>query len=121
MNIGLLTDFEVLDEILKYEKKIPLNSFEGFVRQIIGWRNYVYTVYLLDGDKIKSTNYLNHKNIFKEKILWNSETGIKPIDNIMSKINKYAYAHHIERLMYLGNFLLLCQINPNQIYKLFIP
>jgi deoxyribodipyrimidine photolyase-related protein len=120
MNIGLLTDNEVLEEVLKYEKIIPLNSFEGFIRQIIGWRNYIYSVYLIDGEKIKSMNYLKHNNIFNEKILWEAQTGIRPIDYIMEKINKYSYAHHIERLMYLGNFLLLCQINPNQVYKLFM-
>jgi deoxyribodipyrimidine photolyase-related protein len=120
MNIGLLTDFEVLDEVLKYEKIIVLNSFEGFIRQIIGWRNYIYSVYLIDGPKIKSMNYMNHKNLFNEKIIWESQTGVKPIDYIMDKINSYAYAHHIERLMYLGNFMLLCQINPNQVYKLFM-
>jgi deoxyribodipyrimidine photolyase-related protein len=120
MNIGLLTDFEVLDEVLKYQKVIPLNSFEGFIRQIIGWRNYIYSVYLIDGSKIKSMNFMNHKNKFNEKIIWEGQTGIKPIDFIMDKINKYSYAHHIERLMYLGNFLLLCQINPNQVYKLFM-
>jgi deoxyribodipyrimidine photolyase-related protein len=120
MNIGLLTDFEVLDEVLKYQTKIPLNSFEGFIRQIIGWRNYIYAVYLIDGNKIKSMNFMNHKNKFNEKIIWEGQTGIKPIDFIMDKITKYSYAHHIERLMYLGNFLLLCQINPNQVYKLFM-
>ena len=120
MNIGLLTDFEVLDEVLKYQKSIPLNSFEGFIRQIIGWRNYIYSVYLIDGSKIKSMNFMNHKNKFNEAIIWEGQTGVKPIDFIMDKITKYSYAHHIERLMYLGNFLLLCQINPNQVYKLFM-
>ena len=120
MNIGLLTDFEVLDEVLKYQNKIPLNSFEGFIRQIIGWRNYIYAVYLIDGSKIKSMNFMNHKNIFNETLIWKGETGLIPIDFIMDKITKYSYAHHIERLMYLGNFLLLCQINPNQVYKLFM-
>jgi deoxyribodipyrimidine photolyase-related protein len=120
MNIGLLTDFEVLDEVLKYQKSIPLNSFEGFIRQIIGWRNYIYSVYLIDGNKIKSMNFMNHKNKFNEAIIWEGQTGVKPIDFIMDKITKYSYAHHIERLMYLGNFLLLCQINPNQVYKLFM-
>ena len=120
MNVGILTDMEILNIIKKYEKKIPINSYEGFVRQIIGWRNYIYAVYLLDGSKIKKMNYLKHKNKLNEKMIWLGKTGLKPIDFIMKKINDYSYAHHIERLMYLGNFMLLCQINPNQIYKLFM-
>lgn len=122
MNIGILTDKEIL-KIVKYEKlkkRIPLNSFEGFIRQIIGWRNYIYAVYILEGSGLKKMNYLKHKNKINEKMMWDGKTGIKPIDFIMSKINNYSYAHHIERLMYLGNFMLLCQINPTQVYKLFM-
>jgi len=120
MNIGILTDNEILAEVKKYVGKIPINSMEGFVRQIIGWRNYIYAVYMLDGANLKKMNYLKHRNKLKEDMIWMSNTGIEPIDFIMSKITKYSYAHHIERLMYLGNFMLLCQINPQQVYKLFM-
>jgi len=127
MNIGLLTDNEVIEETLKYYKdnmkNIPINSLEGFIRQIIGWRNYVYMVYLLIGDKLKKYNFLNHKNKINSsfyKKLWTGNTEIKPFDDIINKIVEYGYAHHIERLMYLGNYLLLCMINPNDIYKMFM-
>jgi deoxyribodipyrimidine photolyase-related protein len=70
MNIGLITDSEVLDITLKYENKVPIESFEGFIRQIIGWRNYMYSIYVLDGDKIKEMNFLNHTNRMNKKIMW---------------------------------------------------
>jgi deoxyribodipyrimidine photolyase-related protein len=123
MNIGLLTDEEVINETLKYQDKIPINSLEGFIRQIIGWRNYMYAIYLLDGAKLakmnffKSNNKLSIKNI---KMLWEGTTNIPPIDDIIHKIEKYAYAHHIERLMYLGLFMMLCMIKPNDVYNMFM-
>ena len=104
MNIGLLTDKEVLKVVTKYENKVPINSYEGFIRQVIGWRNYDLTIYLYEGEKIKKMNFLKHKNRINDKIMWSSNIGIKPFDNVIDKINNYAYAHHIERLMYLEIF-----------------
>ena len=120
MNIGLITDNEVLDIILKYKDKISIQSFEGFIRQVIGWRNYIYGIYLLEGDNMKSMNFFNHTNSLKKDVMWNGNTDILPIDNIIKKINDYSYAHHIERLMYLGNFMLLCLIAPNDVYEIFM-
>ena len=123
MNIGLLTDQEVLEETLKYENKIPIGSFEGFIRQVIGWRNYIYMIYLLEENKIREMNFLkaNWKlNKKQYEKFWNGTTGIKPIDDAIININKYAYVHHITRLMYLGNFTMMLGINPNSCYQLFM-
>jgi deoxyribodipyrimidine photolyase-related protein len=120
MNIGLLTDQEVLNKTLKYKSKIPLSSFEGFIRQIIGWRNYIYSIYLLEGYKLTENNFLNNNNKLNKKIMWEAKTNLIPIDNIIKKIIDYGYAHHIERLMYLGNYLLLCMINPKYVYEIFM-
>ena len=120
MNIGLLTDNEVLYIVLKYQHKVPIESFEGFIRQIIGWRNYMYTLYVLEGEILVKLNFLNHKNKLNKKIMWTGETDILPIDNIINKIVDYGYAHHIERLMYLGNYMLLCMINPKDVYEIFM-
>ena len=120
MNVGLLTDTEVINMTLKYQHKIPLNSFEGFIRQIIGWRNYIYSIYLLEGDKLCKMNFFKHTNKLNKKIMWKGETNILPIDNIINKINQYSYTHHIERLMYLGNYMLLCMINPKDVYEIFM-
>jgi deoxyribodipyrimidine photolyase-related protein len=120
MNIGLLTDNEVLNITLKYQNKISISSFEGFIRQIIGWRNYIYTIYLLEGDKLSKSNFLNNHNKLNKEIMWTAQTNILPIDNIIKKIVLYSYAHHIERLMYLGNYMLICMINPKDVYEIFM-
>ena len=123
MNIGLLTDDEVVTSSYEYyldnKKSIPIESFEGFIRQVIGWRNYVYTLYNLEGDKMKTSNQLKHNNKLNDKF-WTGETDMIPIDSIINKIVKYSYAHHIERLMYLGNFLLLCLVDPDDVYRIFM-
>jgi deoxyribodipyrimidine photolyase-related protein len=121
MNIGLLTDTEVINETLKYENKVDIASFEGFIRQIIGWRNYVYAIYLKNGQEMKKMNFFKHNLKINKKIMWGEkETGILPIDTIIQKMKKYSYAHHIERLMYLGNFMLLCMIKPSDVYDIFM-
>ncbi len=124
MNIGILTDTEVVNISYKYylthKKTIPIESFEGFIRQVIGWRNYVYTLYLLEGENMMESNQLKHNNDLPYEKMWKGTTGIKPIDTLIIKIQKYAYVHHIERLMYLGNFMLLCQIKPLDVYKIFM-
>jgi len=120
MNVGLLTDEEVITVALTYQSKAPLNSFEGFIRQIIGWRNYMYSIYVLDGEKLKTMNFLNHTNRMNKKMLWEGTTDILPIDDIIHKIKKYAYAHHIERLMFLGNYMLLCMYHPTDVYEIFM-
>ncbi len=120
MNIGLLTDTEVLEETMKYESKVPIASFEGFIRQIIGWRNYIYTIYVLEGRKMKNMNFMKYKNTITKSKWWNSQIGVEPIDYIIQKINDYSYAHHIERLMYLGNFMFLLEIKPKQVYEMFM-
>ena len=123
MNIGLLTDDEVVTLSYEYyldnKKTIPIESFEGFIRQVIGWRNYVYTLYNLEGEKMKTSNQLKHNNKLNDKF-WTGQTEMIPIDSIINKIVKYSYAHHIERLMYLGNFLLLCLVDPDEVYRIFM-
>jgi deoxyribodipyrimidine photolyase-related protein len=120
MNIGLLTDNEVLDITLKYQNKVPIQSFEGFIRQIIGWRNYMYSIYILEGTNLRKMNFFNHNNKLNKEKMWLGNTGLLPVDNIIKKINNYSYSHHIERLMYLGNYMLLCMIDPNDIYEIFM-
>jgi deoxyribodipyrimidine photolyase-related protein len=118
LNIGLLTDWDVLNTILKYKSKIPISSLEGFIRQVIGWRNYVYAIYIL-APEIKYKNFFKHTKKISDK--WWTGIGIEPIDDIIkNKIIKYAYTHHIERLMYLGSYMLMSQIHPDEVYKYFM-
>lgn len=124
LNIGIITDREVLDitydYYLKHKKIIKIQSIEAFVRQLIGWRNYVYVLYELEGNNMKKSNLLNARNNIHYHKFWTGTTGLLPVDNAIHKIIKYAYAHHIERLMILGNILLLLQIKPTQVYDIFM-
>ena len=124
MNIGILTDREVIKHTLKYYKKnhnqIPLTSIEAFIRQIIGWRNYVYVLYMLEGKNMYETNQLKHKNDLPYKHLWEASTNILPVDDAIKNIIKYSYTHHIQRLMVLGSYLLLLEIDPKEVYRIFM-
>lgn len=121
LNIGLITPEEIVQKTLAFSKNksIPLNSLEGFLRQIIGWREYIRAMYDIEGLKQRNQNFWK----FNRKIppsFWKGETGIEPIDHVIKKILKTGYAHHIERLMILGNFFLLCEFDPKEVYKWFM-
>jgi deoxyribodipyrimidine photolyase-related protein len=121
LNVGLITPQEIIDKTLAYasENEIPLNSLEGFIRQVIGWREFIRAVYAREGVKQRTTNYWK----FDKKIpqtFWTGTTGILPIDITIKKILETGYCHHIERLMVLGNFMLLCEFDPNEIYRWFM-
>lgn len=121
LNIGLLQPQQIIDKaIIAAEKyNVPFNSLEGFTRQILGWREFIRIVYEREGGKQRSTNYWQ----FKRKIpagFWTGETGIPPIDITIQKILQTGYCHHIERLMVLGNFMLLCEFDPHEVYRWFM-
>jgi len=121
LNVGLITDTYVLHKLKSINNAhIKLESYEGFIRQIIGWRNFSYTVYVLYEKILRKKNYFNNKNNINYDKIWQGKTGINYVDDTMTKINNYSYVHHIERLMILGNYLLLLQINPHLVYKLFM-
>ncbi len=116
-NIGLITTKQILKKVENYKKNIA--SKEGFIRQLIGWREYCYFVY----DKyyetlVKDSIYKKNKYKIPKKI-WEGKTLIPVIDNIIQTVNMYAYSHHIERLMGIGNFLLLIGVSPDEIYTWF--
>ncbi len=121
LNIGLINPQQIVDKTLNFAQKnsVPLNSVEGFIRQIIGWREFIKIVYEREGSKQRTTNYWK----FTRKIpasFWDGTTGIAPIDNVIKKALKTGYSHHIERLMVLGNFMLLCEFDPNEVHKWFM-
>ena len=121
INIGLLEPLQVINEAIDYSNKndIPLNSTEGFVRQILGWREFIRGVYDVKGTEERTKNFWN----FKRKIpasFYDGSTGIKPIDDVIKKVLKTGYAHHIERLMILGNFMVLCEFDPDEVYQWFM-
>ena len=121
LNNGLITPKEILDIILsqKNKKNIPINSLEGFIRQLIGWREFIRGIYQNYSDKLENKNFYNNKR--KLTIHWyNGTTGIDPIDDAIKNILKYGYTHHIIRLMHLSNIMNLSGIDPKEIYKWFM-
>lgn len=118
LNIGLLTPREVLDAVLSAEN-IPLNSLEGFVRQIIGWREFVRAAYILKGRRQRTRNFWKHQRALPSAF-WEARTGIDPIDVVIGRVLEHAYAHHIERLMILGNFMQLSGFRPDDVYRWFM-
>ncbi len=119
LNIGLLTPQEVLDAALAQQGKVPINSLEGFIRQVMGWREFMRLVYLRLGVTMRTSNFWDHRRPLP-KGFWSGTTGILPVDETLRKVKRFAYGHHIERLMVLGNFLLLCETDPTEIYRWFM-
>lgn len=121
LNNGLITPHEVIDAVLAYASSnhVSLSSVEGFVRQIIGWREFVAGLYMTHDDTMRSKNFWEHTK--KLSSAWyTAKTGLLPVDIVIKRVMKYAYAHHIERLMVLGNAMLLCQTDPNDVYRWFM-
>ena len=121
MNVGLLTPKQVLNKSIKYglSNNIPINSLEGFVRQIMGWREFIRGMYESRGREERTMNFWS----FTRKIppsFYNGTTGILPVDETIKKVLKTGYCNHIERLMILGNFMLLCEFDPDEVYKWFM-
>ena len=121
LNIGLLTPDVVLKKAFDAagDQKIHIASLEGFMRQLIGWREYIHLVYEREGRKQRKQNFWG----FTRKIphtFWSGETGIEPVDNVIKKLLQSGYSHHIERLMVMGNFMLLCEFDPDEVYKWFM-
>jgi deoxyribodipyrimidine photolyase-related protein len=121
MNVGLLTPEYVLEKAIAFaeENDIPVNSLEGFVRQILGWREFVRGVYVYQGTYQRNKNYWKHDKKLPESF-YTAKTGIRPIDSSLQKILKTGYAHHIERLMIFANFMNLAQFNPDEVYQWFM-
>jgi deoxyribodipyrimidine photolyase-related protein len=121
LNIGLLTPKYIVEETLNFSEKhkIPLNSVEGFIRQIIGWREFIRGVYETSGSYQRTKNYWGFKRKIPESF-WNGTTGIEPLDFTIKKVLQTGYCHHIERLMVLGNFMLLCEFDPDEVYRWFM-
>ncbi len=121
LNVGLLTPAGIIRKTIDYSgsTEIPLNSVEGFVRQIIGWREFIRGVYECKGTEERTRNFWG----FTRKIpnsFYNGTTGIFPVDHTIKKVLATGYCHHIERLMILGNFMLLCEFDPDEVYRWFM-
>ncbi|MCE7068023.1 cryptochrome/photolyase family protein [Dyadobacter sp. CY326] len=121
LNTGLLTPRKVIDLTLAFAAKhdTPLNSLEGFIRQVIGWREFIHGVYEFKGSRERTRNYWGFTRKIPESF-WTGTTGIEPVDIVIKKVLKTGYCHHIERLMVIGNFMLLCEFDPDDVYRWFM-
>jgi deoxyribodipyrimidine photolyase-related protein len=121
LNIGLITPAEIVKQTLAFAKEntVPIASLEGFLRQVIGWREFVHGTYETLGSKQRTTNFLGFANTLPEAF-WTGTTGLLPADTVIGRVNETGYCHHIERLMVLGNLLLLLEIHPNHVYEWFM-
>lgn len=126
LNIGLLTPKEVINEILKHynnskNKKDIINSVEALIRQIIGWREYMHFIYYLYDDKIlRNFNKLNLNNNIPISWYKSNKTELEIINHMINKVSKFAYLHHIERLMIMNNLMILYEFKLKEIYKWFM-
>ena len=118
VNMGLLTPDEIIQKAVKFSKQesIPLNSLEGFIRQIIGWREFIRGIYHYKGREEKKSNFWQHNRRLTSD-WYEGTTGIKPLDDVIKDCLKYGYTHHIPRLMIVCNIMNLCRIHPDEIYK----
>lgn len=121
LNIGLLTPEAILDEAIRAAQRyeVPMNSLEGFIRQILGWREFIRASYEVDGSVMRKKNFWNHDRKLTDAY-WQAQTGVAPVDHVIKTALEYGYTHHIERLMVLGNFMLLNKIHPDEVYRWFM-
>lgn len=121
LNIGLLSPKRIIDASLEAaaRNRIPLNSVEGFVRQIMGWREFIRLVYVSAGGTQRTRNHWGFTRKIPESF-WQGATGIEPVDSVIRKVLRTGYSHHIERLMVVGNFMLLCEFHPDEVYRWFM-
>jgi len=116
LNLKLLNPREVIQAVLLAWKKysLDLSDVEGFVRQILGWREFVRGMYYLDMPKMAQDNFYSHDRALP-KWYWNGQTHMACMKDAIGQTLKYGYAHHIQRLMVTGNFALLAEILPSEV------
>ena len=121
LNAGLLGPLEICQAAEKAYKHghAPINAVEGFIRQIIGWREYVRGIYFLEGPDYTRRNALGHHRDLPA-LYWGAETKMHCLSKSVAQTRDEAYAHHIQRLMVTGNFALLSGIDPEQVHEWYL-
>lgn len=122
MNAGLLTPEEVIQEAVKARENdptIPLSSVEGFIRQVMGWREFVRGIYQNFSEVEEKMNFFNHQGKLSQA-WYEGTTGIIPVDDAIKKALEFGYCHHIERLMLLSNLMLLSELHPHEVHRWFM-
>jgi deoxyribodipyrimidine photolyase-related protein len=123
LNVKLLHPLEVIQVAINAWKKNPdeiaFHQLEGFVRQILGWREYMRGVYWAQMPEYGNVNYFDHQNELPQ-MYWTGKTKMNCMKQAIGQSLKYAYAHHIQRLMVTGNFALLAGVHPNEVDKWYL-
>lgn len=121
LNLGLITPDEWLERLLQAAKEqdAPINSTEGLLRQIIGWREFIRGIDRHFGEQQEQANFFDHQRKLTES-WWQGDTGIAPLDAAIAGALKRGWNHHIERLMVIGNLMNLCEIHPQEAYRWFM-
>lgn len=121
MNVKMLHPREVVDAAVQayHQHHLPLASVEGFVRQIIGWREYVRGVYWHRMPEYADNNFFEHRQALPHWF-WNGETQMRCVQTAITQSLQQAHAHHIQRLMVIGNFSLLAGLDPHQLHQWYL-
>jgi deoxyribodipyrimidine photolyase-related protein len=121
LNIGLLGPLEVCRaaEAAWKAGDVPINAAEGFIRQILGWREYVRGIYFLEGPEYVRCNALGHDRALPG-FFWGGDTHMRCVASAVSQTREHAYAHHIQRLMVTGNFALLAGVDPEAVHDWYL-
>ncbi|MGB3513615.1 MAG: cryptochrome/photolyase family protein [Microcoleaceae cyanobacterium] len=121
LNIGLLHPMEVIKKVESAYKNqaVNLNSVEGFIRQILGWREYMRGVYLLMNIDYSQSNWFNHSQPLPEFFWDANKTDMNCLHQVLTQVQHTGYAHHIQRLMVLSNFALIAGISPQEVENWF--
>ncbi|MBV0910986.1 cryptochrome/photolyase family protein [Rhodobacteraceae bacterium ASV31] len=121
LNAGLLTVMEICEaaEAAYRRGDVPINAAEGFIRQIIGWREYMRGIYFLEGPDYVRRNVLNHQRALPG-FFWDAGTDMLCVAKTVQQTRDEAYAHHIQRLMVTGNFALLAGVNPYEVHEWYL-
>ena len=121
LNCGLLDPLEVCREVERAYRagRVPLNAAEGFIRQIIGWREYVRGIYWLKMPGYERSNYLEHTRPLPD-FYWTAETDMACVRAAVTQTRQHAYAHHIQRLMVTGTFALLAGVDPHALHEWYL-
>lgn len=121
LNVGLLEPMECIRavEAAFYHNQAPLNAVEGFIRQILGWREFVRGIYWLKMPEYAHSNFLEAQRKLPE-FFWNGDTKMHCLCQAITETKKNAYAHHIQRLMVIGNFALLAGLSPDEVNEWYL-
>ena len=121
LNLGLITPAELAAaaERAYRDRGLPIQSAEGFIRQVIGWREFIRGIYQEHSESMDSSNFFGHERGLTSS-WWDGTTGILPLDDTIKTANRLGWTHHIPRLMVVANLMTLCEIEPRAAHQWFM-